>query len=133
MRKKTNSNSTSLHIQKVIRNELKKAKLDTVADKIDRIDEAVRIIKENEQNLKKMSLLDEAIGLLRENEQHLKDLSGLKHRLDVLDQIYTKVDKIAGEIIAYREKQQLNSKTLSSHDDRIDKLEKHAGFPRPTL
>ncbi|MCX6793744.1 MAG: hypothetical protein NTY06_01430 [Candidatus Gottesmanbacteria bacterium] len=93
----------------IVRDELKKIRLDTIAEKIDQIDEAVHIIKENEQNL--------------------KDLGNLKGRLDLLDKIYITVDKIAGEVTSYREQQELNSAKLVTHGDRIEKIEKHLHFP----
>lgn len=93
----------------IVRDELKKIRLDTIAKKVDQIDEAVHIIKENEQNL--------------------KNLGGLKGRLDLLDKIYITVDKIAGEVSSYREQQELNSGKLSNHGDRIEKVEKHLHIP----
>ena len=76
-----------------------------------------------------MDQLDGVGRILRENEQNLKDLGGLKNRLDVLDKIFVTVDKLAGEIVTYRGEQTLNSNTLSKHDDRIEKIEKHLNFP----
>lgn len=93
----------------IVRDELKRIRLDGVAQKIDQIDDAARIIKENEQNL--------------------KDLGGLKSRLDVLDKIFVTVDKIAGEVTTYRGQQELNSNKLSNHEDRIEKVEKHLHLP----
>ncbi len=84
---------------------IKKANLDTIGQHVDSILDAARIIKENEQNL--------------------KDLGNLKNRLDLLDKIYEKVDKIAGEVTTYREQQELNSGKLAGHDERIEKVEKH--------
>lgn len=43
---------------------------------------------------------------------------------DKLDKIYTLVDGFAGEVKTYREQQELNSKTLSEHSDRLEKLER---------
>jgi len=40
-----------------------------------------------------------------------------------LDKLYTIVDGFAGEVKTYREQQELNSKTLSDHTDRLEKLE----------
>lgn len=92
----------------IVRDELKKARLDTVAKDVDVIKDAARIIRENEQNL--------------------KDLGTLKGRLDLLDKIYLTVDKIAGEVTTYRQQQELNSGKLTSHDDRLVKIEKHLHF-----
>lgn len=92
----------------IIRDELKKARLDTVANDVDVIKDAARIIHENEQNL--------------------KDLGNLKNRLDLLDKIYITVDKIAGEVTTYRQQQELNSDKLAKHDGRIEKIEKHLHF-----
>lgn len=89
----------------IIREELKKAHLDTVGKNVDHITHAARIISENEQNL--------------------KNLGTLKNRLDLLDKIYVKIDKIAGEVTNYREQQELNSGKLADHDDRLEKVEKH--------
>jgi hypothetical protein len=92
----------------IVRDELKKVRLDTVAKDVDLIKDAARIIRENEQNL--------------------KDLGNLKCRLDVLDKIYVTVDKIAGEVTTYRQQQELNSSKLTNHADRIEKIEKHLHF-----
>lgn len=82
-----------------------------------------------DRNQKALDQLDDVGRILRENEQNLKDLGGLKNRLDVLDKIFVTVDKLAGEIVTYRGEQTLNSNTLSKHDDRIEKIEKHLNFP----
>ncbi|MCX6791881.1 MAG: hypothetical protein NT149_02485 [Candidatus Gottesmanbacteria bacterium] len=92
----------------IVRDELKKARLDTVAKDVGVIKDAARIIRENEQNL--------------------KDLGNLKGRLDLLDKIYVSVDKIAGEVTTYRQQQELNSGKLANHDDRLGKVEKHLHF-----
>jgi len=49
--------------------------------------------------------------------------------LDLLDKIYEKVDKIAGEVTSYRGQQELNSTKLSGHDERIERVEKHLHLP----
>lgn len=90
----------------IVHDELKKFRLDKVADKIDVIEDTAHIIKENEQNL--------------------KDLGGLKHRLDTLDKIMVTVDKIAGGVQAIREEQTLHVNVHDRIDRRIDRLENHA-------
>jgi len=92
---------------RLFQKELKKAGLDKV--NVDNILDSARVIRENEQNL--------------------KDLGGLKKRLDILDKIMTTVDKIAGGIDKYDKEQTLNSKTLSDHNDRLEKVEKHLNLP----
>ena len=57
---------------------MKKVNLDTDADNIDLFSDAVRIVRENEQNL--------------------KDIGSLIKRLDILDKIYEKLEAIAKEI-----------------------------------
>lgn len=69
--------------------------------------------------------INNAARIIGENEQNLKDLGTLKSRLDLLDKIYVKIDKIAGEVTSYREQQELNSARLTDHGDRIEKVEKH--------
>lgn len=91
-------------------------KIDDISAKIDR-------------NQKALDQIDDVARILRENEQNLKDLGTLKNRLDLLDRIYVKIDKIAGEVTAYREQQELNSGKLAEHDDRIEKVEKHLHLP----
>ena len=54
-----------------------------------------------------------------------KNLHTLQDRLDLLDKIYEKVDKIAGDTSAYREEQTLNADKLAKHDDIIGKISKH--------
>jgi HD superfamily phosphodiesterase len=56
-------------------------------------------------------------------------LDQVPKRLDLLDKIFTSVDKLVGEIKGYREQQELNSAKLSDHDDRIEKVEKHLHLP----
>ncbi len=73
----------------------------------------------------RMDQVNDAARIIQENEQNLKDLGGLKRRLDVLDKIFVRVDKIAGEVTKYREEQELNSKALSNHDYRLERIEKH--------
>jgi len=109
MQKKIAKAVTEERFPRLFQKELKKARLDKIADKVDVIEDAVRIIKENEQNL--------------------KDLGGLKNRLDLLDKIYEKVDKIAGEVTSYRGQQELNGAKLSRHDERIETVEKHLHLP----
>lgn len=86
-------------------------------------------IEKNDNPTKQMDDISDAARIIRENEQNLKDLGGLKNRLDLLDKIMTKVDKIAGEVTAYREQQELNSEKLTDHDDRIEKVEQHLNLP----
>lgn len=52
-------------------------------------------------------------------------LDQVPKRLDLLDKILTSVDKLVGEVKGYREQQELNSGKLATHDDRIEKVEKH--------
>lgn len=82
-----------------------------------------------DRNQKALDQIDDVARILRENEQNLKDLGTLKSRLDLLDKIYVKIDKIAGEVTTYREEQELNSAKLANHDDRIGKVEKHLHLP----
>ncbi len=91
-------------------------KLDDVSSKIDR-------------NQKVLDQIDDAARILQDNEQNLKDLGGLKQRLDTLDHIMISVDKIAGSIQTYRQEQVLNSDKLSKHDDRLEKIETHLSLP----
>jgi hypothetical protein len=91
-------------------------KIDDVSAKIDR-------------NQKALDQIDNVARILRENEQNLKDLGTLQNRLDLLDKIYVKIDKIAGDVTSYREQQELNSAKLADHDDRIEKVEKHINLP----
>ena len=91
-------------------------KIDDVSAKIDR-------------NQKALDQIDDVARILRDNEQNLKDLGNLKNRLDLLDKIYEKVDKIAGEVTSYRGQQELNSTKLSGHDERIERVEKHLHLP----
>lgn len=109
MQKKITRVVTEESFPRLFQKGLKKARLDKVADKLDTLDDAVRIIKENEQNL--------------------KDLGGLKGRLDLLDKIYVSVDKIAKEVTGYRQEQELNSAKLSKHDERFETVEKHLHLP----
>ncbi len=82
-----------------------------------------------DKNQKALGQLGDVGRILRENEQNLKDLGGLKNKLDTLDKIFVTVDKLAGEVTTYRGQQELNSNTLSKHNDRIEKIEKHLNFP----
>lgn len=107
----------------IVRDELRKAKLIDLPKKVDDLSKQVKSISS------RMDSMNNAAKIIEENEQNLKDLGGLKHRLDILDDIFTKVDKIAGEVTTYREQQELNSKTLSDHDDRIERVEKHLNLP----
>jgi hypothetical protein len=52
-------------------------------------------------------------------------LDQVPKRLDLLDKIFTSVDKLVGDIKGYREQQELNSGKLADHEDRIEKVEKH--------
>ncbi|OGG30535.1 hypothetical protein A3A63_02890 [Candidatus Gottesmanbacteria bacterium RIFCSPLOWO2_01_FULL_46_9] len=104
---------------KIDRNQKSLDKLDSVSKKIN--DVSVKI----DRNQKALDQIDDVARILRENEQNLKDLGTLKNRLDLLDKIYIKIDKIAGEVTAYREQQELNSARLAGHEDRIEKVEKH--------
>lgn len=99
----------------IVRDELKKAKLIGLAAKVDNLSD-------------RMDGMADAAKVIRENEQNLKDLGGLKGWLDLLDKVYEKVDKIAGEVTSYREQQELNYGKLADHDDRIEKIEKHLHF-----
>jgi hypothetical protein len=103
----------------IVRNELKKANLIGLPGKVDSLSN-------------RMDEMADAARIIRENEQNLKDLGGLKGRLDLLDKIYVKIDKIAGEVTSYREQQELNSDKLIKHDDRIGKVEKHLHLPATT-
>jgi chromosome segregation ATPase len=107
-------------------------KMDDVSDKIDRnqnaLDQLDEISAKIDRNQKALDQLDDVGRILRENEQNLKDLGGLKHRLDTLDKIMVTVDKIAGSIQTYQQEQTLNSNKLSTHDDRLEKIEKHLHF-----
>ena len=108
-------------------------KIDHVSVKIDRnqkaLDQIDNISKKIDRNQKALDQIDNVARILRENEQNLKDLGTLKSRLNLLDKIYVKIDKIAGEVTAYREQQELNSAKLAGHDDRIEKVEKHLHLP----
>ncbi len=56
-------------------------------------------------------------------------LDQVPRRLDLLDKIFTSVDKLVGEIKGYREEQELNSAKLADHGDRIERVEKHLHLP----
>jgi len=56
-------------------------------------------------------------------------LDQVPKRLDLLDKIFTSVDKLVGEVKGYREQQELNSGKLADHDDRLEKVEKHLHIP----
>ncbi len=120
----------------IVRDELKKAKLVDLPKKVDGLSGKFSALSNKVDGLSKkvdtisgrMDQVNDAARIIQENEQNLKDLGGLKHRLVVLDDIFVKVDKIAGEVTTYREQQELNSKTLSDHDDRIERVEKHLNF-----
>ncbi|MBI5613298.1 hypothetical protein HY947_00040 [Candidatus Gottesmanbacteria bacterium] len=104
----------------------------SLSDKIDRnqksLDSLDDISKKIDRNQKSLDQIDNLTRILNENEQNLKDLGGLKERLDLLDKIYVKIDKIAGDVMTYRNQQELNSAEISKHNDRIETLEKHAGI-----
>ena len=118
MNKRTDITYEIDDVKKMVRDVLKEAKIPSktgiqaLSQKIDR-------------NQKTLDQIDDVARILQENEQNLKDLGGLKHRLDILDEIFEKVDTIAGEVTTYREQQELNSAKLAHHDDRIEKIEKH--------
>jgi uncharacterized lipoprotein YehR (DUF1307 family) len=109
MQKKLDKAVTDKNFPKLFEKILIKYRLDKIADKVDLIEDAARIIRENEQNL--------------------KDLSGLKHRLDLLDEIRTSIDKIAGNSQKYIDEQTLNSDKLSKHEKRFERIEKHLKLP----
>ena len=108
-------------------------KIDHISAKIDRnqksLDQIDGISKKIDRNQKALDQIDDVARILRENEQNLKDLGTLKSRLDLLDKIYVTIDKIAGDVTAYREQQELNSGKLATHDERIGKVEKHLHLP----
>lgn len=56
-------------------------------------------------------------------------LDQVPKRLDLLDKMFTSIDKLVGEIKGYREQQELNSDKLIKHDDRIETIEQHLHFP----
>lgn len=64
-----------------------------------------------------------------ENEQSVTNIGGLQHYFDTIDKIEIILDKLAGEVTTYRGQQELNSNTLSKHNDRIETIEKHLNFP----
>ena len=108
---------------KIDRNQKSLNQLDSVSKRINDVSAKI------DRNQKALDQIDDVARILRENEQNLKDLGTLKSRLDLLDKIYVKIDKIAGDVTAYREQQELNSGTLAEHDDRIEKVEKHLHLP----
>ncbi len=114
---------------KIDRNQKALDQIDDISKKIDRNQKTLNQIddvsKKIDRNQKALDQIDDVARILRENEQNLKDLGTLKNRLDLLDKIYVKIDKIAGDVTAYREQQELNSAKLTDHDDRIEKVEKH--------
>lgn len=113
-------------IAQIFRDELKRAKLISLPNKVNGLSSKVDGISGKVDNLaKRMDEMADAAKIIRENEQNLKDLGNLKNRLDLLDKIYVKVDKIAGEVTTYRGQQELNSGKLTDHDNRIEKVEKH--------
>lgn len=105
------------------------SKIDEISKKIDRnqkaLDQINDISKQIDRNQKALDELDGVGRILRDNEHNLKELGNLKSRLDTLDKILVHVDKIAGDSQAYRQEQELNSKKLSNHEDRLEKVEKH--------
>ncbi len=112
-------------VSQIVRDEIKKAKLIGLPAKVNTLSKKVDEISG------KMDRVNDAARIIQENEQNLRDLGGLKHKLDVLDSIYEKVDKIAGEITTYRGQQEMNSTKLTDHGDRIDKIEKHLHLQAP--
>lgn len=110
------------NIKKIIKDTLLELKVPSKSD-------IKKLSQKIDRNQKALDQIDETTRILRDNEQNLKDLGGLKHRLDVLDKILVKVDKIAGEVTTYRGQQELNSSKLSGHEDRIEKIERHLHLP----
>jgi predicted nuclease with TOPRIM domain len=51
------------------------------------------------------------------------------NHLPTKDEFYTKMDEVMGELKTIREEQAVQSHQLSNHEDRIEKLESHLGFP----
>lgn len=104
-------------------------KIDAVTKKIDRNQKALNqlddISAKIDRNQKALDELEGVGRILRDNEHNLKELGNLKNRLDTLDKILVHVDKIAGDSQSYRQEQELNSKKLSNHGDRLEKVEKH--------
>jgi len=56
-------------------------------------------------------------------------LDSVPKRLNLLDKILDSVDKLVGEIKAYREQQELNSNKVANLDDRVEKIESHLHLP----
>ena len=108
---------------KIDRNQKSLNQLDNVSKRINDVSAKI------DRNQKALDQIDDVARILRENEQNLKDLGTLKSRLDLLDNIYVKIDKIAGDVSSYRQQQELNSEKLADHDERIEKVEKHLHLP----
>jgi hypothetical protein len=50
------------------------------------------------------------------------------NHLPTKDDFYTKMDEVMGELKTIREEQTLQSRHLSDHDDRLEKIEDHLGI-----
>src|SRR3989339_35202 len=103
MQKKIARVVTEESFPRLFQKELKKAKLTSLPGKVDNLSN-------------RMDEMTDAAKIIRDNEQNLKDLGGLKNRLETLDKIMVTVDKIAGDMSAYREEQTLHANV----HDRID-------------
>jgi len=127
-KKSSNRHTTTAESKLVTKQDIQmlSTKIDRNQKALDQLDD---ISKKIDRNQKALDQLDDVGRILRENEQNLKDLGGLKHRLDTLDKIMVSVDKIAGSIQTYQQEQVLNSNKLSSHEERLETIEKHLHFP----
>lgn len=54
----------------------------------------------------------------------------IKH-LPTKDKFYNRMDKESGELKVAREERETLSGQVSSHSDRIERIEKHIGIPAP--
>lgn len=60
-------------------------------------------------------------------KRELVTKSDLSH-LPTKDEFFAKMDEVMGELKAIREEQPLQSRKLSDHEDRIEKIEQHVAL-----
>ena len=60
-------------------------------------------------------------------KRELVTKSDISH-LSTKDEFYAKMDEVMGELKAIRQEQPLQSRKLSEHEDRIQKIEDHLGL-----
>lgn len=81
----------------------------------------------NNQDLKAIkNLIEVSVDEVFERRE-LVTKNDLSH-LPTKDEFYGKMDEVMGELKAIREEQAVQSDHLSSHEDRIQKVELHLGL-----